>query len=419
MLSKLQGKKIAIVGMGVNNQKLAEYFTKHKINFDVIEWGEDHISTLVGKLDDYGMVFRTPGLPYLSPAIQQAKSKGVEISSQVKLFFDLCPAQIIGVTGTKGKGTTSTLVSKILEAGDHKVWLGGNIGVDPFEFLDFIHPQDLVVLELSSFQLQDLHKSPHVGVVLNITADHLDETGEFNNPTSAQHRDIQEYTDAKLQILAHQTPQDFAVLSHELPEKVKQIGSGQKIIFDPKDVADFENQLFGKHNLENIAAAVAVGKIYKVPEDKMRKAVAEFTGLPHRLQKVLEKDGITYVDDSISTNEDSTVAAINSFSTPLILIVGGSSKGLDYQKLGKAIRSANNLKAVVVVGEEGPKILETIGGFKGKILTGAKSMSEIVQQAKSVATSGDTILLSPAAASFDMFKNYKDRAEQFLAEINK
>lgn len=415
MLDSLKGKKIAIVGMGVNNQKLAAYFDKQAIAYKVVEnWKSN--SGLVGQLDSFDIIFRTPGLPYLAPAIQQAKNKGVEVSSQTKLFFDLCPSRIIGVTGTKGKGTTSTLIAQILEAGDYKVWLGGNIGVDPFEFLDYIHQDDLVVLELSSFQLQDLHKSPHIAVILNITADHLDESGTYHK---SAHASVQEYFDAKLQIIAHQTENDFAIISHELPESVQKIGKGQKIIFNPKDVSDYEYQLFGKHNLENIASAAVVGKILNVPEEKIRKAVKQFKGLPHRLQKVLEKDGITYIDDSISTNEDSTIAAIKAFRTPLILIIGGSSKGLDYKKLGEVVKNSRQLKGLIVVGEVAPIILQEIQGFSGKIFTGAKSMAHIVTQAKSIESPGDTVLLSPAAASFDMFKNYKDRAEQFVQEISK
>ncbi|MBX4204658.1 MAG: UDP-N-acetylmuramoyl-L-alanine--D-glutamate ligase [Candidatus Doudnabacteria bacterium] len=414
-LEHLQDKKIAIVGMGVNNQKLASFFDAHGIVYETIaDWKRN--SDLVGQLDRFDILFRTPGLPYMAPAIQQAQSKGVEISSQTKLFFDLCPAKIIGVTGTKGKGTTSTLAAKILEAGGYKVWLAGNIGTDPFEFIDSIKPEDLVVLELSSFQLQDLHRSPHIAVVLNITADHLDESGTYNK---SAHGSISEYFDAKLQIIAHQTAEDFAVISHELPSDVQNVGHGQKIIFDPKDVEDYEYIILGKHNLENIAAASAVGKILKVPEDLIRQAVKNFPGLPHRLQKVLEKDGITYVEDSISTNEDSTIAAIQAFAEPVILIVGGSSKGLEYKKLGKTIKSAGNLKAVVAVGEEAPKILKNMEGYSGKIFTGAKNMQEIISQAKSIATAGDVVLLSPAAASFDMFKNYRDRAEQFVTEIKK
>jgi UDP-N-acetylmuramoylalanine--D-glutamate ligase len=415
MLENLQGKKIGIVGRGVNNQKLIEYLAKHGLKFVVVQdWKKN--SDLTGKLNGFDVIFRTPGLPFLAPAIAEAKKAGVEIYSQTKLFFDLCRAPIVGVTGTKGKGTTSTLIAKILEAGGHKVYLAGNIGKDPFEFLDFLHPDDLVVLELSSFQLQDLHKSPHVAVVLNITADHLDETGTYEK---SAHGSLKEYFDAKIQILAHQTESDFAVLSAQLPHKAKGIGKGQKIIFDPKDVADYKFKLLGRHNLENIAAAVAVGKIFKVEERKMLKVVEEFEPLPHRLQKVLEKEGITYVDDSISTNEDSTIAAIAAFDTPIILILGGSSKGLDYLKLGAVIKRSSHIKAVVVVGQEAPKILRAIEGFEGKIFVDAKSMAEIVKYAESVAEKGDTIVLSPAAASFDMFKSYADRSEQFIKEINK
>ncbi|HEX5429725.1 MAG TPA: UDP-N-acetylmuramoyl-L-alanine--D-glutamate ligase [Patescibacteria group bacterium] len=424
MLEDLKGKKIAIVGFGTNNRKLAAFFAKHGVEFETIEnWGLN--SSLIGRLDSYDVIFRTPGLPYNSPAIQQAKQKGVEVSSQTKLFFKLCPAAIIGVTGTKGKGTTSTLIARILSAAGgsapgreityDRVWLGGNIGVDPFEFIDEIKASDLVVLELSSFQLQDLQTSPHVAVVLNITADHLDPSGSYESPS---HASLEEYTNAKLQIVAHQTEKDFAVMSHELPESAH-IGKGRKIIFSPADVADFEYNLIGKHNLENIAAAVAVGKIYDVPEEKMRAAVLAFKGLPHRLQITMQKDGITYVDDSVSTNEDSTIAAIRAFAGPLILIAGGSSKGLDYNKLGQVIVSSPNLKALVLVGQEADKISKAAAGFRGKIFTGAKSMEEIVRQAKSAAVSGDTILLSPAAASFDMFTDYKDRAAQFAEEISK
>lgn len=415
MLENFTDKKVAIVGMGVNNQKLAEFFDKHKIKYEVIEsWVTN--SDLVGKLDQFDVIFRTPGLPYLSHAVQQAKSKGVEISSQTKLFFDLCPAKIIGITGTKGKGTTSSLIAHILEMAGEKVWLAGNIGRDPFEFLEYIHPEDYVVLELSSFQLQDLHKSPHIAVVLNITADHLDESGTYSR---SAHASIQEYFDAKLQIITYQTEKDFAVLSHLLPDRVKHIGKGTKIIFTPEDAKDYEHKLLGKHNLENIAAAAAVGKILKIRETIIKKAVSEFKGLPHRLQIVSKFKEITYVDDSVSTNEDSTIAAIQAFHTPLILILGGSSKGLDYQKLGETIIKSENLKGLVVIGEESPKILNAVKGFEGIVLTGAKNMAEIMKQAKSIAVAGDTVLLSPAAASFDMFKNYKDRADQFIAEISR
>lgn len=406
MLENLHNKKIAILGLGTNNQKLSEYFEKNNLKFQALEW--KNISDVVGELDNFDIVFRTPGFPYTAEAIVRAQQKGVEISSQTKLFFDLCPCPIIGVTGTKGKGTTASLIAKILEDSGEKVWLGGNIGRDPFEFLDFIHPNDYCVLELSSFQLEDLHKSPHIAVVLNITADHLE-----------VHKTIEAYMTAKLNIVKFQTPNDFAVLSHELPKTVAEIGDGQKIIFKPEDVSDYHYQLIGKFYLENIAAAADVGKILNIPESTIRKSVSEFKGLPHRMQKIGIKDGITYINDSLGTNEDTAIAAISAIDTPIILILGGSDKGLNYQKLAVAIQAHTNIKGVVVVGQETEKILKALAGFGGKISQGASNMKEIITQARSMASAGDTILLSPAAASFGMFKNYADRGQQFAQEALK
>jgi len=217
MLEILQGKKIAILGLGINNRKLADFFSKNGIQFEVLEWkSPDDL-----QLESFDIVFRSPGLPYFSSAIQKAKATGVIISSQTKLFFELCPCPIIGVTGTKGKGTTASLIAKILAAGGKKVWLGGNIGTDPFEFLEQIKPNDWVVLELSSFQLQDLTQSPHIAVVLSITADHLD-----------HHQSVEEYVKAKSAIVAFQQEGDIAILHPKLPEWFGQLGKGKKNIFN-------------------------------------------------------------------------------------------------------------------------------------------------------------------------------------------
>jgi UDP-N-acetylmuramoylalanine--D-glutamate ligase len=407
MFKELHSKKVAIVGLGANNEKLADFFREQGINFELIkDWKSQ--DELVEKLDKFDVIFRTPGLPFLSAAIQRAGSAGVEISSQTKLFFELCPCPIIGVTGTKGKGTTSSLIAKILEAGGKKTWLAGNIGRDPFEFISQIKPEDFVVLELSSFQLQDLDRSPHIAVVLSITPDHLN-----------HHLDFEEYIKAKSNIIAHQSEKDFAVLHSTLPVWFQSLGNARKVHIDPKVVADYKRKLLGEHNLENIAAASSVGKILQIPEDTIIKAVEEFEPLPHRLQVVAEKNGIIFVDDSISTNEESTIAAIHTFKKPVILILGGSTKGLDYITLGETAKSAENLKALIVIGEETPKILNILNAFPGTILSGAKNMQEIFSQIKTVAQSGDVVLLSPAAASFDMFKDYKDRGDQFKSEAEK
>ncbi len=407
ILEELSKKKIALVGLGTNNQKLADFLHKHGIQFEVIDHWEQP-EDLVGKFDKFDIIFRTPSLPYLSAAVQNAKLAGIEVSSQTKLFFALCPAKIIAITGTKGKGTTSSLVAKILEAAGKKVWLAGNIGRDPFEFIEEIQPDDLVVLELSSFQLQDLEASPHIAVVLSITPDHLN-----------HHRDFEEYIRAKSNILAYQKESDFAILHTTLPDWFQGLGKAVKVYIDPKTVTDYKRKLLGEHNLENIAAASSVAKILHIPEDTIKKIVANFEPLPHRLQVIAEKNGVTYVDDSISTNTESTVAAIKAFPNPIIAILGGSSKGLDYSTLGRAIGEENHVKAIILLGEEAQKIRENLQNFSGQVFMGAKNMAEVFDQLKPIASQGDVVLLSPAAASFDMFKDYKDRGEQFAAEVSK
>lgn len=407
ILDNLRRQKIAIVGLGKNNQKLAQYFTNLGITHEVID-GWKNLDELTGKLDQFQIIYRTPGLPYLSQAVQQALAKGVVISSQTKLFFELCPAPIIGVTGTKGKGTTSSLLTSILQAANKKVWLAGNIGRDPFEFLDEIHPSDYVILELSSFQLQDLSKSAHIAIVLNIGVDHLN-----------HHKSVEEYLQAKSSILKFQSKDDFAILHKNLPSQFRNLGSGKKIIFDEIDVVSFQTKLLGRHNLTNISAAVSAAKLIKIDDATIKKAVADFEPLEHRLKVIGTVEGVMYVDDAFSTNIEPTIAAIDAISTPLVLIIGGFDKGLDFASLGQKILSAKNLKGLVIIGQVTDKILKSVAGFKGQILTGAKNMAEILSQARSLAKSGDSIVFSPATSSFDMFKNEFDRGEQFVSEVNK
>ena len=390
--------------MGVNNKGLAEYFREQGIGFETIDGWESR-DELIGKLDNYDVIFRTPGLPYLSRAVQQAKEKGVEIYSQTKLFFDLCPAKIIGVTGTKGKGTTATLIYEILktnalrpslapvrrsgQAQGQKVFLAGNIGEDPFQFLDKLGKDDWVILELSSFQLQDLRKSPHIAVVLKITPDHLD-----------HHKTFEEYRKAKDNIVKYQKEGDIKIQNSKLDPRIREDEVG----------------LLGKFNLQNVAAAVAAVKAAGVKDmEVVRKVVRDFKGLPHRLEFVAEKGGVKYYDDSFSTTPETAMAALTAFDTPIILIAGGSEKNSDYTELGKTIADSK-VKALLAVGTTGPKIANAAvaAGFKGRIVKGGlNSMEKIVAEAKKLARPGDVVLLSPASASFDMFHDYKDRGELF------
>lgn len=423
-LDFLKDKKIAILGLGTEGRSALQFLIAHGIspraahdlssevspdteslldeNNVVFISGQDYLDNL----EQYDYLFRSPGVPRLSAELV-AFPRQENILSVTKLFFQICPCPIIGVTGTKGKGTTSSLIQSILKAAGKDVYLGGNIGEPPLDFYSKLDSESLVVLELSSFQLQDLSVSPHIAVVLNITQDHLD-----------HHRSVEEYRDAKLSIIKHQKPDDFAVVSDLLPDPISLVGLGKKIIFHQKDGDGYKTKLLGAHNKYNIAAAVKTVEILEIRPDIVREAVAEFEGLKHRLQVVSKRGGITFVNDSFSTNIDTTVAAIDSFQSPLVLILGGSDKGLDYVELGRKIVSSSHIKGIVLVGQVADKVEGVLSGYSGTVLKGASTMSEIITQALSISTQGDTVLLSPASASFGMFKNYKDRGDQFIKAVS-
>lgn len=452
-MKNLKNKKLAILGLGINNIGLIGFLLEQKISFTIcdkdleakkkyskfaksklISWrlGKDYLKKLI----DFNIVFRTPGLPYLTLALQQAKKKGVEISSQTKLFFDLCPCKIIGVTGTKGKGTTTTLIHNILKASGKKVYLAGNIGKDPFEFLAKLKKDDWVCLEISSFQLQDLHKSPHIGVVLMITQEHLD-----------HHQTRKEYVESKTAIVKWQKKSDFAVVNFDYPsprdfarmtrgrvyffsrygkvDKGVYVEDGKIILMDKKKkniiCKTSELKLRGQHNWENITAAITASYLVGAKLLMIKKKVVNFKGLEHRLELVSKKKGISYYNDSFATVPESTIAAVKSFKEPVILICGGSKKGSDYFLLGEVIKNSS-VKAVILIGKTAKKIKSEI--LKQvqddiTIIEGCKNMDEIFTAIKKVVRKGDVVLLSPACASFGMFKNYKDRGEQFKKDVKK
>ncbi|MCX6812108.1 MAG: UDP-N-acetylmuramoyl-L-alanine--D-glutamate ligase [Candidatus Berkelbacteria bacterium] len=461
-LEKFRGKKIALIGFGIENISLAKLFLKHGIDFTILDRADDKFGNSVGQklideyhlkfiagenylsdLSKYDFAFRSPGVRFLTPEIQAAKSSGTEITSSTKLFFDICPCPIIGVTGTKGKGTTASLISKILKKKSKiknqksklwKVYLVGNIGVAPFDVAEEITKDDIVVFELSSFQLQDAEISPHIAVVVNLSDDHLD-----------YHQSLEEYRLAKYSILKYQNAGDFAVLNFDYPEsrKLENIGKGKKFFFSAENkiengayvnqsgevISTFSGEekicdlseinLIGRHNLENIAAATIVAKILNVETEIIRQAVLDFKGLPHRLEFVREINGVEYYNDSFSTNPTPTIAAVKSFSVPITLILGGSSKGADFSQLAEEIKKSP-VKNIITIGAEGPKIAEAIKSTKNdaKITTGADNINKIVKQAEEVSPLGSVILFSPACASFDMFKNYKERGEKFKNSVN-
>ncbi|OGE76907.1 MAG: UDP-N-acetylmuramoylalanine--D-glutamate ligase [Candidatus Doudnabacteria bacterium RIFCSPHIGHO2_02_FULL_48_21] len=437
-LGDLKTGKVAVLGMGVNHEALAKYLQKQGVSFQVIDgWKTD--AELAERLSGFDIIFRTPGVPFFSKSIQTLKRRGAKIYSQTKLFFDLCQAPIIGVTGTKGKGTTSTLIFKILEAAalrqahGRKVYLAGNIGRDPFEFIDKLTPNDFVILELSSFQLQDLHKSPHIAVVLKITPEHLD-----------HHQDLAEYIEAKTSIVRFQSASDFAVLSYDsestrtfagktkarivwnsIKQEVKPgcYATDRKIFLNGEIVAKTaEVALLGRFNLENVTAAIAAAAAAGVTDGTtIKKAISEFRGLPHRLEFIAEIGKVKFYNDSFATTPETTVAALTAFADPIVLIAGGSEKKSDYAELGKKI-AESKVKTLIAIGVTGPKIakLARDAGFAGKIFdTGLNDMEQIIAKANEAADPGDVVLLSPASASFDMFDNYKQRGELFSKFVSK
>jgi len=388
----LQNKKVAILGWGIDTQDVEPWLKAQGYEVTVL----DEKDKPFGDLSSYDMLVRSPGVKLNRPEFA-----GLNITSKTKIFFDVCPGQIIGVTGTKGKGTTSTLIYEILKAAGKDVYLGGNIGKGVFENLNKMTKDSWVVLELSSFQLIDLKKSPHIGVVLMTTVEHQD-----------WHGSPEEYVQAKSPITKFQMSNDYAVINkdYENSRVIGSQGNGQKVWVSKSDFAD-PMRLRGEHNRENIAAAIAVAKIIKIQESIINNVIMNFKGLEHRLEEVATVNGVTYFDDSFSTTPETTIAAIKSFSEQLILIVGGSDKGSDFTQMGKVISEAKNIKAVILIGLMADKIESVV--TNKKIIMNLKNMSEIVNAAKEIAKPGDVVLLSPACASFDMFKNYKDRGNQF------
>ena len=394
--------KIAILGWGVDTQDVEPYLRAQGHEIDILDEKEKPF----GDLSKYDMIVRSQGVYRYRKELKELTN----VTSKVKIFFDVCPGKIIGVTGTKGKGTTATLIYEIIKKSlpaGRQVFLGGNIGKGVFEDLGKMDKDSWIVLELSSFQLIDLHKSPHIAVVLMTTSEHAD-----------WHADPDEYIEAKSQISKWQMANDFVVYNKDYPNSVKigLQGQGQKIAVSGGDFVG-TTRLRGQHNKENIAAAVAVAKIVNIQSSIINETVANFKGLEHRLEEVATVNGVTYFEDSFSTTPETTIAAIKSFTEPLILIAGGSDKGSDFTELGKVISESPNIKAVILIGLMAERIEKAIVNRDIKIIKDIKDMKDIVFTASRLATTGDVVLLSPACASFDMFKNYKDRGNQFKEQV--
>jgi UDP-N-acetylmuramoylalanine--D-glutamate ligase len=386
--------------------------------------------SVVGKFD---LVVRSPGVqPHNSLVLSLLQNKAI-LTSPTNIFFEECPSQIIGITGTKGKGTTSTLIYEILKPNFKEVFLAGNIGMPMLDILPKLSKESKVVLELSSFQLIDLKKSPHVAVVLMVTSEHLD-----------WHSNRQEYWQAKKNIVKFQTKNDYTVANKDFPttEEIAKSSKGKVLFFSThKNVNGVyvkDNKIIsgitkgeticsvadvvipGKHNLQNVCAAFTVAKIFGIENNKIKKVLINFKGLEHRLQLVRTLNNVKFYNDSFSTTPETTIAAIESFTQPKVLIIGGSTKKSDFSNLISKIISDTTIKKIILIGNEGEKINTLLRkeSCNKMLLSEAKTMEAIVKEAWHFSTIGDVVILSPGCASFDMFKNYKDRGLQFIKSVN-
>jgi UDP-N-acetylmuramoylalanine--D-glutamate ligase len=449
--------KIAIVGWGVEGQSAYKYFgpehdylivneeprddfpeqnDKVKVRFldqartPGLTGNVDNLSYLEG-IDDYDKIVYTPtvrkNLEKLFDADHRIWKKTT--TNQHIFFENVKTKNIIGVTGTKGKGTTSTLISKLLEANGKKVFLGGNIGVALLDFMKDVEPDDWVVLELANFQLYKFPYSPHIGVCLMITEEHME-----------WHPNMNDYVEAKANIFKNQKPDDIAVYlsGNKFSERIAGYSPGRKIPYltnpgayvrgdglivvgeeETEILNKREIKLLGEHNQQNICAAVTAFWEVEKNAEAVRKVLTSFSGLEHRLEFVRELNNVKYYDDSFGTTPDTLDVALKSFIQPIVLIVGGHDKGADYEAMAIDIIK-DRVKHVIAVGKIAERLAKALRqhGFNN-ISFDLKTMPEIVAEAHRIAKPGDVVLLSAGTSSFGLFKDYKDRGNQFKQAVSK
>nr|WP_317370297.1 UDP-N-acetylmuramoyl-L-alanine--D-glutamate ligase [uncultured Gemmiger sp.] len=452
----IQGKKVAFIGAGVSHKRCIEQFVELGAQVTLCDQKKSledfgayadtlrrlHVRLSLGEhyTDGFAgqdIIMRTPGYEYYKPELQAALQAGTKVTSEVELFFELCPCEIVAVTGSDGKTTTTTLISKMFEAAGRKVFLGGNIGAALLPQLADVTPEAVAVVELSSFQLISMRVSPKVAVVTNVTPNHLD-----------HHKDMQEYIDAKRNILLWQVPPCRAVLGfeNEISRGMQKDCKGEQVWFTRLHDTDkgaflresddtlcyaengvvtpilprAEVKLRGLHNVENLLAAIAA--VWgRVPVEAMRQVGSTFTGVEHRIEPVRTLDGVTYYNDSIASSPTRTIAGLRSFNQKIILIAGGYDKKIPYEPLAPEILA--HVKTLVLMGATGPRIeaaVRACPGFDESALTilHADSMQHAVELARGAAQPGDVVSLSPASASFDLYPNFEVRGRDYKNIVN-
>lgn len=434
--ASLRGKRIAVLGLGVSNRPLVRLLLefgcdvvgcdrtpREKLENEVLELERLGCKLHVG--DDYlagveaDVVFRTPGMHPGNPAIQALKERGAEVTSEMEVFFEVSPCHLIAVTGSDGKTTTTTLIAEMLKAAGKTVWLGGNIGTPLLPLVRQMQKEDFAVVELSSFQLMDMRRSPQRALITNLAPNHLD-----------IHKDMDEYVDAKKNIFRYQGEGDLLVLnadnsitaSFRGPGKTRffsRLGEGDVCIRDgvicrgQTPVLPVSDILLpGVHNVENYMAAIAMVEGLASDED-IRQVAKTFGGVEHRIELVRIKDGVRFYNDSIASSPTRTMAGLRSFPEKVILIAGGYDKHIPYDPLGPEICA--HVKKLFLNGATGPKIraaVERCPGDKPEMVD-CPDFASAVKAAAEAAEPGDVVLMSPASAAFDQFKNFMVRGNYF------
>lgn len=436
-------KNISVIGMGISNRPLIKYLvslgakvtaydmrTPEKLGDIYDEFsslgvkivtGENYLDNLSGEI-----IFKTPGLRFDHPALVAAKEKGSKITSEMEVFFDICPANIIAVTGSDGKTTTTTLIHKMMTEAGYNTYLGGNIGNPLLTEAENMKEDDWVILELSSFQLHTIRKSPKIAVITNLSPNHLD-----------VHKDYQEYIDAKKNIMLFQNEDDRLVVNRSNVEtnKIGREAKGNltefsskedayislkdgKIMRNSKPVLDIADiKIPGMHNVENYMAAI--GAVEGLVSDEVILKIAKtFGGVEHRIELVRVLDGVSYYNSSIDSSPNRSRNTLNVFEDKVIMIAGGKDKGIPYDEIGPAL--CEKVKTLILIGKTADKIEEALikaGGENVPVIR-CESYEEVVNTARSIAKEGDTVLLSPASTSFDMFANFEERGNLFKKLVN-
>lgn len=458
-ISSLEGKSLSILGMGVSNQPLIRLLLDHNVPLSIRDKKPDpELQALFqaqGALFHTGaeyldnltedILFRTPGLSPHTPQLQEALARGQHITSEMQEFFHLCPCPILAVTGSDGKTTTTTLIAKFLETTGKKVFLGGNIGTPLLCQVDEMSPEDVVVLELSSFQLMDLDCSPHVAVLTNLSPNHLD-----------YHKDMEEYIQAKTNLFTKQTPEQTVIfnMDNESSMTLRPLAKGnikcfsrssseshaqikdQTIYLGETAYLPLEDiQLKGTHNVENYMAAILAVEDYCTPE-QIQSVAKHFFGVEHRLQLVRSLHGVNYYNDSIATSPSRCIAGLRSFDKPVILILGGYDKGLPILPLMEVI--VRRVTCLIYGGGSSNKINDALMQLEQKyhdihcpeaedivleravrLVGSTMDYDSALESAQQYAKAGGNVLFSPAFASFDQFKNFMERGDCFIESVNR